>query len=69
MKNIGVSVLELSKSVMYEFPYNYVQSKHGEKTKVCYMDTEKFVVYIKKDEIYLVIVEDVERRTEVQTKN
>ena len=45
---------------MYEFWYNYVKPKYGEKAKLCYMDTNGFIVYIKTDDIYKDIPEDVE---------
>ena len=44
---LGLSILELSKILMYEFWYDYVKPKYGEKAKLCYMDTESFIVYIK----------------------
>ena len=44
---LGLSVLELSKILMYEFWYGYVKPKYDEKTKFCYMDTDSFIVYIK----------------------
>ena len=37
---LGLSILELSKILMYEFWYDYVKLKYGEKAKLCYMDTE-----------------------------
>ena len=37
---------EISKTVMYEFLYDYVKSKHEGKTKLCYMDTDSFIGYI-----------------------
>ena len=38
---------------MYEFWYDYVKLKYGEKAKLCYMDTDSFIVYIKKtNDIY-----------------
>ena len=46
---------------MYEFLYDYVKSKYGEKIKVCYMDTDSFIFYTKMVEIYKKILEDVER--------
>ena len=45
---------------MYEFWYDYVNLKYGKKAKVCYMDTDSFIVYIKTDDIHKDIAEDVE---------
>ena len=44
---LGLSILELSKMLMFEFWYDYVKPKYGEKVKLCYMDTNSFIVYIK----------------------
>ena len=57
---LGLSVLELSKAVIYEFWHNYVKPKYDEKVKLCYMDTDSFIVYIKTEDIYKDIAEDVE---------
>ena len=35
---LGLSILELSKILMYEFWYEYSKPKYGEKAKLCYMD-------------------------------
>ena len=48
---LGRSILELSKILMYEFFYDYVKPKYGEKTKLCYMVTYSFVLYINSDDI------------------
>ena len=32
---------------MYEFWYDYVKPKYGEKAKFCYMDIDSFIVYVK----------------------
>ena len=50
---------------MYEFWYEYVKSRYGEKTKLCYMDTESLVVSIKADDLYEYITEDVETRFDI----
>ena len=39
---LDLSILELSKVVMYEFWYDYVNPKYEEKAKLCYMDTVLF---------------------------
>ena len=44
---LQLSMVELSKILMYGFCCDYVKPKYGEKAKLCYMDTESFIVYIK----------------------
>ena len=50
--HLGLSILVLSKILMYEFWYDYVKPKYGEKAKLCDMDTDSFIVYINTDDIY-----------------
>ena len=38
---------------MHEFWYDYVKPKYGEKTKLCYIDTDRFFIYIKIDDLYI----------------
>ena len=64
---LGLSILELSKILMYEFWYDYVKPKYGEKAKLSYMDMDSLIVYIKTDDIYKDIAEDVE--TKFDTSN
>ena len=59
---IGLLMLEISKIVMHEFWYDYVKPKNGEKAKLCYMDIDSFMVYIKTKNIYGYIAKDVETR-------
>ena len=47
---------------MHAFWYNYVKPKHGEKARLCYMDTDSFIVYIKTEDLYVYIAKDVETR-------
>ena len=58
--HLGLSILELSKILMYELWYDYVKPKYGEKAKFCYMNAENFIVYIKTDYIYKDIAKGVE---------
>ena len=41
---LGLSILDLSKILMYEFWYDYVKSKFDEKAKLCYMNSGSFIV-------------------------
>ena len=58
--HLELSILELSEILMYEFWYDFLKPKYGEKAKFCCMDTESFIVYIKADDTYKDIVKDVE---------
>ena len=59
---LGLSIQELRKILMYEFWYDYVKPKYGEKAKLCYMVTDSFIVYIKTDDIYKDIARDVDTK-------
>ena len=48
---LGLSILQISKIVLYEIWYDYMKPKYGEKTKLCYMDTDNFIVYAKTEDI------------------
>ena len=50
------------KVLMHEFWYDYIKPKYCEKAKLCYMDADSFVLYIKTDNTYEDISEDVETR-------
>ena len=43
----GLSVLDISKTVMYEFWYDYVKLKYKSNANLCFMDTDSFIVYVK----------------------
>ena len=48
---LDLSILNLSKTIMYEFWFDYVKSKYGENAKLCYMDTDSFIIHVKTDDI------------------
>ena len=50
--SLGLSMIELNKKVFYEFWYDYIKPKYGEKAKLCGIDTDSFIVYVKIAEIY-----------------
>ena len=59
---LGLPVLELSKRLMWEFCYEYAKPKYGEKTKMFYRDIDSFMIYIKINDVYKDIAEDVGTR-------
>ena len=59
---LGLSILDISKILMYEFWYDYMKPKYGNDVKLCYMDTDSFVMNIKTEDFHKDIANDVEKR-------
>ena len=59
---LGLSILEISKILMYEFWYDYMKPKYNDNVKLCYMDTDSFIMNIKTNDFYEDIASDVENR-------
>ena len=59
---LGLSILEISKILMYEFWYDYMKPKYGSNVKLCYMDTDIFIMNIKANDFYEDTANDVENR-------
>ena len=59
---LGLSILEISKTLMYEFLYDYTKPKYNGNVKLCYMDTDCFIMNIKTNDFYEDIASDVENR-------
>ena len=59
---LGMSILDISKTLMYEFWYDYIKPKYGDRAKLCYTDTDdSFVIYIETEDLYKDNANDVER--------
>ena len=58
---LGQAILGISKTLMYEFSYDYIKPKYGDKARLCYMDTDSFVMDIKTDDFYKDINNDVDK--------
>ena len=59
---LGLSILEISKILMCEFWYNYMKPKYIDNVKLCYMDTDSFVMNIKREDFYKDIANDVGKK-------
>ena len=59
---LGLSILEISKTLMYEFWYDYMKPKYNNDVKLCYMDTDSFIMNIKTNDFYKDMANDVENR-------
>ena len=53
--------VDISKSLMYEFWYDSIKPKYKEKAKLCYMDTDSFIINIFTEDFFEDINNDVER--------
>ena len=59
---LGLSILEISKILMYEFWYDYMKPKYGNDVKLRYMDTDSFVMNKKTNDFYKDISSDVDNK-------
>ena len=48
---LGLSILGLNKTLMYEFWYDYIKPKYRNNAKLCYMDTDSFIINIKTEDL------------------
>ena len=58
---LDMSTLDVSKILMYELQHDYIKSKYGDRTKLCYTDTDSLIIYMKTKYFFEDISNDVER--------
>ena len=54
------SILDISKTLMYKFWYDYLKPKYGDRAKLCYTDTDSFIINIITEDFFEDIFNDVE---------
>ena len=56
-----MSLLDINKTLMYEFWHDYIKPRYGDKAKLCCTDTDSFIVHIITEDFYKAIASDVEK--------
>ena len=59
---LGMCILDSSKTLMYDFHYNYIKQKYGDKAILLFTDTDSFMYEIQTEDFYKDISADVKRR-------
>ena len=59
---LGMCILDLSKTLMYDFHYNYIKRKYGDKARLLFTDTDNLMYEIETEDFYKDISADVKRR-------
>ena len=58
---VGQAILDISKTLMHEFWYDYLKRKYQDNIKLCYMDTDSFILQIQRDDFFKDINNDVNK--------
>ena len=58
---LGMLILDVSKTLMYKFWYDCIKPNYGDEAKLCYTDTDSFVIHITTEDFCEDIAGDVER--------
>ena len=59
---LGMQILDISKTLMYEFCYYYIKPKYQDNAILCFTDTDSFIINIKTEDFYEDIANDVKKR-------
>ena len=59
---LGMCIWDISKTLVFDFHYNYIKNKYGDRAKLLFTDTDSLAYEIKTENLYADITDDVEKR-------
>ena len=62
---LDMSILDISKTLTYEFWYDYIKPKYGDRAKLCYADIDSFFIYIITKDFFKDIADDVKIQLDI----
>ena len=58
---LAMLILDISKTLMYKFWYGYIKPNYEDRSKLCYTDTDSFIIYAITEDFFVDISDDIER--------
>ena len=59
---VGQAILDLSKTLMFDFHYNFIKKKYGNKAELLFTDTDSLLYLIQTDDFYSDIKHDIRKK-------
>ena len=59
---VGQAILDISKTLMFDFHHNYIRKKYGNKAELLFTDTDSLMYLIQTDDVYHDISKDIKKK-------